>query len=193
MPGRPLGAATGIPKDRTKSSDSGGSSAVRRPPDSRMRSSKSIPVGSAFVIPEMSTTSSFPARIDCAVFQACSRFCTWFPTSSPRSTNRNRVGLSCWYTSIGVQRFSRFASLVPKNSRRWGFAIAPRPYKSSRPSECHLHAGSWFPSRDLATGSAGDNREVQRPRTGWADRLHKIRDVDANGEQTNAFGSQPAQ
>jgi hypothetical protein len=99
---RPPGAATGIPKDRRNSSDSGGSAAVKRAPDFRRRDSKSTPGGLAFVIPEMSTTSSLPARIDFAVFQACSRSCTGFPANSPRSTNWNIVALSCWYMSIGV-------------------------------------------------------------------------------------------
>ncbi len=73
LPRRPRGAATGTPKERRISSDSGGSAAARRAPDARMRDSKATPEGSAFVMPEMSTTSSFPARIDFAVFQACSR------------------------------------------------------------------------------------------------------------------------
>ncbi len=102
LPPRPLGAAAGTSKDRSNASDFGGSAAVRRAPDSRMRNSRSTPEGSAIVIPETSTTSSFPERIDFAVFQACSRFSICSPINSPRSTNRNSVGLSCWYRSIGV-------------------------------------------------------------------------------------------
>jgi hypothetical protein len=46
------------------SADAGGSDAFRRAPVSRMRDSKSTPAASAFVIPEISTTSAFVLRID---------------------------------------------------------------------------------------------------------------------------------
>ena len=104
LPCRLRGATIGTPERRKIAEDSGGNAGVKQAPDSRMRDSKSTPGASAYVIPEMSTTSCFPARMDFAVFHACSRSSARSPTSSPRRTNRNIVALSCWYMFIGVYR-----------------------------------------------------------------------------------------
>ena len=107
LPCRPRGATIGTPERRKIAEDFGGNAGVKQAPDSRMRDSKPTPGASACVIPEMSTMSCFPARMDFAVFHAYSRSFTRSPTSSPRRTNRNIVALSCWYMFIGVYRRNR--------------------------------------------------------------------------------------
>jgi hypothetical protein len=109
------GGATGIPIERTNSADAGGSAAFRRAPVSRMRDSNSTPAASAFVIPEISTTSAFAPRIDRAAVQACSNSRTLSSVSSPSSTNRNIVALSCCNIFICVyRRMGFFCSALKK-------------------------------------------------------------------------------
>lgn len=69
---------------------------TKRAPASRNLSRRAKPVSSALPNPAMSTISLLPDIVDLAVVQACSSSTAEAPARSPKRTNLNVAGASCW-------------------------------------------------------------------------------------------------
>ena|GEM_PF-4699362 len=155
--GRFLGRASvaGVPSRRARPGDSGGEAAIRRTPDSAMRVSNLMPSSSAPVKPDRSTMTSFAVSMDVAVVHAPSSSRTHGPSRDPRSTSRNRRGLSWRFRVIVFTFDSRVWPLSWPDSRR---ACMPQP------SGWSPHRVRTAPDRDVNRVGAHQGEETRSVR-----------------------------